>query len=337
MAGRGVDIKLGGELNEVTLNYVTKELIKRGVEDVYNLSVEEKAALWEQIPENEYGTRAYLVEEFLQYAREMARVSEFGGLHVIGSERHEARRIDNQLRGRAARQGDPGSSRFYLSMEDDLMRIFGGQQMEAMLQRIGVDEQLPMEMNMVGRLIEGAQTRVEGANFDSRKHVLEYDDVLNSQRQTIYKQRDRIFLKEDLTEDILELLESEITTRIPDEIDDIFIPNLLYWMSAIQPSFPIEKSYFPSLTYKLLLDGLQSQERQSQADIVQALLNLADNAAQAYQERIVADVRTDIARYEALIDLQYQDRVDSMQTYFEQLYYADETEQPADLEILNNV
>ncbi|MBN2046111.1 MAG: hypothetical protein JW757_13900 [Anaerolineales bacterium] len=337
MAGRGVDIKLGGELNEATLNYVTRELIKRGVENVYNLSIEEKAAIWEQIPEKEYGTRAYLVKEFLQYAHEMAKVSEIGGLHVIGSERHEARRIDNQLRGRAARQGDPGSSRFYLSMEDDLMRLFGGQQMDVMMQRLGMDEQLPLEVNMVGRIIEGAQTRVEGANFDSRKHVLEYDDVLNTQRQTIYKQRDRIFLKDDLTDDILELLENEINTRIPEEIDDIFIPNLLYWMSAIQPGFPLEKGYYPSLTYKQLLDELQSQELHSQAEIVRALLKLADNAAKAYQERIVADVQTDIERYQNLIDAQFQDRVEGMQTYFEQLYYADEAERPTDQEIISNL
>jgi len=337
MAGRGVDIKLGGELDEDIKNYTIKELIKRGNEDVYDLSLLEISQIWEKIPSKEYGTRGDMIEEFLQYTHDMDKVSELGGLHVIGSERHEARRIDNQLRGRAARQGDPGSSRFYLSMEDDLMRLFGGQQMDVMMQRLGMDEQIPLEVNMVGRIIESAQTRVEGANFDARKHVLEYDDVLNSQRQTIYKQRDRIFLKNDLTEDILELLENEINTRIPEEMDDIFIPNLLYWMSAIQPSFVIEKSHFPSLTYKQLLAGLQSQNLHTQSEIVQSLLMLANQASETYQQRVADDVVADVLRFEDLIDLQYQDRVDDMQTYFEQLYYADETERPTDLEVLNNV
>ena len=337
MAGRGVDIKLGGELFEYTKNYAIKELLKRGYEDVYDLSLQEVAQIWEQIPGNEYGPRGHIIEEFLQYTRDMVKVSEIGGLHVIGSERHEARRIDNQLRGRAARQGDPGSSRFYLSMEDELMRLFGGQQMDVMMQRLGMDEQIPLEVNMVGRIIEGAQTRVEGANFDARKHVLDYDDVLNSQRQTIYKQRDRIFLKDDLTDDILELLGNEINARIPDEIDDIFIPNLLYWMSAIQPSFDIEKSNFPSLTYKLLLDELKSKDLHTSSGIVQSLLEMADQASAAYQQRVAADAAADVLRFETLIDYQYQERVEDMQTYFEQLYYADETERPTDQDILNTI
>ena len=116
-----------------------------------------------------------------------------GGLHVIGSERHEARRIDNQLRGRSARQGDPGSSRFYLSLDDDLMRLFGGQQVDSLMQRLSIDEAIPIESGIIGRMVEQSQTRVEGANFDVRKHLLEYDDVLNSQRMRIYSQRDQVF------------------------------------------------------------------------------------------------------------------------------------------------
>ncbi len=109
----------------------------------------------------------------------MERVKQLGGLHVIGSERHEARRIDNQLRGRSARQGDPGSSRFYLSLEDDLMRLFGGEQVSGLMQRLKVDDTLPLEARLVSGIIENSQHRVEGANFDVRKHLLEYDDVLN--------------------------------------------------------------------------------------------------------------------------------------------------------------
>ena len=120
------------------------------------------------------------MNHFLKYFDDMERVKALGGLHVIGSERHEARRIDNQLRGRAARQGDPGSSRFFLSLEDDLMRLFAGQQVSSLMERLRVDDSLPLESRMVSNIVEQSQHRVEGANFDVRKHLLEYDDVLNS-------------------------------------------------------------------------------------------------------------------------------------------------------------
>ena len=141
--------------------------------------------------------------------QDMEQVRELGGLHVIGSERHEARRIDNQLRGRSARQGDPGSSRFYLSMEDELMRMFGGSQADNMMQRLKIDDALPLEVGLVPRIVEQSQTRVEGANFDVRKHLLEYDDVLNTQRTKIYAQRNRILTKDDLSEDVSDMLQAE--------------------------------------------------------------------------------------------------------------------------------
>ncbi len=119
-------------------------------------------------------------------------VAELGGLYVVGTERHESRRIDNQLRGRSGRQGDPGESRFYLSFEDDLMRVFGGERMQTWMQRLGVDDETPLESKMVSRQIESAQSRVEGYNFDSRRYVVEYDDVVNRQREVIYEERDRI-------------------------------------------------------------------------------------------------------------------------------------------------
>jgi preprotein translocase subunit SecA len=149
----------------------------------------------------------------------MERVKELGGLHVLGSERHEARRIDNQLRGRAARQGDPGSSRFYLSLEDDLMRLFGGDRVSGLMERLKVDDSLPLEVRIVGNIIESSQTRVEGSNFDVRKHLLEYDDVLNKQRGQIYGQRDRIFEKNDLSEYVNLKLESEVERRVATELE----------------------------------------------------------------------------------------------------------------------
>ncbi|HEX6304581.1 MAG TPA: hypothetical protein VFZ76_10360, partial [Anaerolineales bacterium] len=200
MAGRGVDIKLGGELAEEVIATVSRVLNKADYENPYEMSLEEQRQALVKMDPSDYGIYESEVNYFHKYIEEMARVRELGGLHVIGSERHESRRIDNQLRGRAARQGDPGSSRFYLSMEDDLMRLFGGQQADSLMQRMRIDEMMPLEMGLVGRIVEQSQGRVEGANFDVRKHLLEYDDVLNTQRSKIYAQRERIFTKDDLSE-----------------------------------------------------------------------------------------------------------------------------------------
>ena len=152
-------------------------------------------------------------------------VREAGGLHVIGTERHEARRIDNQLRGRAGRQGDPGSSQFYVSLEDDLMRIFGGEKIKVMMDRLGLPEDQPIENKLITRSIEGAQRKVEGYNFDIRKHLVEYDDVMNKHREVIYRKRRRILELQDSTEDsvkeeILEMVNREIESIINRNIED---------------------------------------------------------------------------------------------------------------------
>ena len=140
------------------------------------------------------------------------KVKSFGGLHVIGTERHEARRIDNQLRGRSGRQGDQGSSRFFVSLEDDLMRVFGGDQLQGIMQRLGVPDDQPIESGIVSKAIEGAQARIEGFNFDARKHLLEYDDVVNKHRTAVYSRRRQILKdkKDELTSRLKELIEEEI-------------------------------------------------------------------------------------------------------------------------------
>jgi preprotein translocase SecA subunit len=147
-------------------------------------------------------------------AGEREKVVEAGGLHIIGTERHEARRIDNQLRGRAGRQGDPGSSRFYLSLEDDLLRIFGADRMQNLMQRLGMEEGVPIEHRFVTRAIRNAQEKVEGHNFDMRKHLLEYDDVLNKQREVIYARRRDILTKEALRDDVIEMAEGLATDLV---------------------------------------------------------------------------------------------------------------------------
>ncbi len=130
-----------------------------------------------------------------------------GGLHILGTERHEARRIDNQLRGRSGRQGDPGSSRFYLSLEDDLMRIFAAERLSGLMQRIGMEEDEPIEHRMISRAIENAQSRVEAQNFSIRKQLIEYDDVMNQQREVIYRQRREALQGGDLKPVILDMIE----------------------------------------------------------------------------------------------------------------------------------
>ena len=137
---------------------------------------------------------------------ESEEVKKLGGLCVIGTERHEARRIDNQLRGRAGRQGDPGETQFFISLEDDVIRIFGGDKIKALMERFNIDEDTPIENALISRSIESAQSKIEGFNFDSRKHVLEYDDVLNKQRNTIYSKRDEILGRENLRDMIVPLL-----------------------------------------------------------------------------------------------------------------------------------
>ena len=189
MAGRGVDILLGGNPE-----YLTREQLKKSGADPANTSPEQFEKALEE------------VSEVTQ--KEHEAVIALEGLHVLGTERHEARRIDNQLRGRAGRQGDPGSSRFYLSLEDDLMRIFGSERISGLMARIGMGDGVPIEHNMITRAIERAQKQVEGQNFTVRKHLLEYDDVMNKQRETIYGQRRKILKGEDQHEYFVGLIES---------------------------------------------------------------------------------------------------------------------------------
>ena len=147
-------------------------------------------------------------------------VADLGGLHILGTERHESRRIDNQLRGRSGRQGDMGSSRFYLSLEDDLLRIFGAERISSVMDRIGMEEGQPIEHRLISRAIENAQKRVEGQNFDIRKHLLEYDDVMNRQRQVIYEQRKKVLKGEALWDDVEEMIEEMAEGIVPEYVDE---------------------------------------------------------------------------------------------------------------------
>ncbi len=257
MAGRGVDIKLGGELDEDTLRDTNRVLAKLGI-DPYNLTNDERYDELAKLNAEDFGIYEESIARFRTYVEDMHKIRELGGLHVIGSERHESRRIDNQLRGRAARQGDPGSSRFFLSLQDEIVRLFGGQQVENLLTRVNLlDESVPLEHGMFSKLIEQSQERVEGANFDARKHTLEYDDVLNSQRHRIYTQRDQVFQKKDLSEDIFDMLENDLDARL-EKFGEEETWALASYFDSVQPSFEIEGTLIPSFTQQLLIDELNA-------------------------------------------------------------------------------
>jgi preprotein translocase subunit SecA len=197
MAGRGTDILLGGN-PEV----MAADLLHKQGTNVLEATPEQYAAA--------------LAEAERLCAEDKEKVLAAGGLHIVGTERHEARRIDNQLRGRAGRQGDPGSSRFYLSLEDDLMRRFANDRVQGLMRTLGFDDDTALESKMVSRTIESAQTRVEGYNFDTRKHVVQYDDVINRQRETIYRERDRILRSSDLGPIVEAMLDDEVASLVAD-------------------------------------------------------------------------------------------------------------------------
>ncbi|NLF00752.1 MAG: preprotein translocase subunit SecA [Anaerolineales bacterium] len=227
MAGRGVDIKLGGDPEGVA-----RERLRREGFDLTQI----RQADWNRVLE--MARRGEQVSEVIpdRWAEVLARAASectadhervvtLGGLHILGTERHEARRIDNQLRGRAGRQGDPGSSRFYISLDDDLMRRFGGERVQGLITRLGVEDDVPIQNAWLDKSIESAQMRVEGYNFDIRKHVLEYDTVVNKQREVIYAQRREVLTATELSDQVLRMVNEEIAGLIrahaggPDPMD----------------------------------------------------------------------------------------------------------------------
>ncbi len=322
MAGRGVDIKLGGELAEEVIAAVNRVLRKVGYADPFDMTLEERRQALLKVDPSNFGIYEAEVKLFLQYFVDMERVKELGGLHVIGSERHEARRIDNQLRGRSARQGDPGSSRFYLSLQDDLMRMFGGDQVGNLMQRLSVDEALPLEVRLVSNIIEGSQTRVEGANFDVRKHLLEYDDVLNKQRQQIYSQRDRIFVKEDLSEDVADMLDAEVNKRVDMGLQDEEGPwKLIAWLEQVQPPFESQNGLFPSYGFKLILDQLSGDLRPSTLDLI-------SRAIEAESAHIQRAIETQVEKTKEALETQISEREDSLDAFFEGLRDREDSPRP---------
>ncbi len=241
MAGRGTDILLGGNPE-----YLAKEKLKKDGVELHDPEFEEKLKRVQQ----EFKTET---------DAEHDEVVKLGGLHIIGTERHEARRIDNQLRGRAGRQGDPGSSRFFLSLEDTLMKIFGGERIAKLMDFIQADEEMPIESKMVTKSIENAQKKVEAHHFDMRKHVLQYDDVLNTQREVIYRERRRILERSELKDAMLELLDEYVELVVgahidmespPESWEDNDLPELMRALAADIPMLSdIQMSEISGISY----------------------------------------------------------------------------------------
>lgn len=216
MAGRGTDIMLGGN---------SEYLAKQEMRNKYTYEeIEEATAFNETEDEKIISRRAEfrnLVEKFDKgIVDEKQKVIDAGGLKIIGTERHESRRIDNQLRGRSGRQGDPGESRFYIALDDDLMKIFGGNAIAKVYNSIGASEDMPIESRIISRAVENAQKKVEGRNFSIRKNVLQYDDVMNKQRETIYAQRREVLDGENLKDDVMNMIDSVANEIVPEYIND---------------------------------------------------------------------------------------------------------------------
>jgi len=266
MAGRGVDIKLGGDPEGVARERLRREGIDLTEIDQtrWNRVLDllrkgrDTAAIYQ---ENSGRWVEVLVEASTDCAAEREHVLKTGGLHILGTERHEARRIDNQLRGRSGRQGDPGSSRFYLSLEDELMRRFGGERVRGLMDRMGVEDDIPIQHSWLDKSIESAQMRVEGYNFDIRKHVLEYDDVVNKQREVIYDQRRQVLEATDLREQVLRMVQEEIGQVMGEHLPgpDPYDWDLRGFVGELRNFFPLPSRFDYSSWENLSLSEIGAQ------------------------------------------------------------------------------
>ncbi len=229
MAGRGTDIMLGGNADYLA----QAELRKAGYSDEV---IADATGFAEAANEEVAEARVKYAEALQKYKKEIAeeaeRVRAVGGLFILGTERHESRRIDNQLRGRAGRQGDPGETCFYLSLEDDILRLFGGERIQNMMDRMGLDEDMPIDAKMLSGAIESAQRRVESRNFEARKSVLDYDNVMNTQREVIYEQRRQVLSGQDLQESIANMIRSIIRRSVEGAVGERKHITAEDWKSA---------------------------------------------------------------------------------------------------------
>ncbi|MCI9061248.1 MULTISPECIES: preprotein translocase subunit SecA [Romboutsia] len=302
MAGRGTDIVLGGNPAFLT----KKEMKKLGYdESVINKVDSSLEGMDREGNEELFAAREKYEELYKKYKEEtkaeQEEVMKAGGLAIIGTERHESRRIDNQLRGRAGRQGDPGSSRFYISLEDDLMRLFGSERISGIVEKIGLEEDMPIEHKMLTKSIEGAQKKVEGRNFGIRKHVLQYDDVMNKQREIIYAERRRVLAGENLQEQIENMIHSLIEEGVMSYSQDGFDADRFveYMYNLFMPRGSIEASD---------IENLKTEE------VIEKVYEIAMKIYNGKEERIGSDRMREVERVILLqsVDNHWIDHIDAM-------------------------
>ena len=303
MAGRGTDIMLGGNAE-----FMAKQTMRK-LEYSEEL-IAEATGFAETDDEEIILARAKFAELNEQYKKEIEpeaeKVRSVGGLCIIGTERHESRRIDNQLRGRAGRQGDPGCSRFYISLEDDLMRLFGGERINAIMESMNFDENQPLEMKMLTKRIETAQQRIELRNFGIRKNVLNFDDVMNTQRTIIYQNRNRVLDGEDLQTSIQNMLRETITSAC----ERYLIGDIDQW------NLDGLKEYFKSFMDLGNALDIIDEDREN-ADAQTVAQNILERAQELYAEReneIGSDKMREIERFVLLrsVDTHWMDHIDAM-------------------------
>ena len=306
MAGRGTDIMLGGNAE-----YMAKsELRKQGLSD--ELIAESNSFAETENPEI-LAARAAYTEAYKRFKVETDKQAELvrqaGGLFIIGTERHESRRIDNQLRGRSGRQGDPGETRFYLSMQDDIMRLFGSERIMNMMETLGIDEDTPIDAKILSGAIENAQKTVEGRNFQSRKNVLEYDDVMNVQRKIIYEQRRQVLDGEDLQKNIQSMMRFYVDTYVASAFGEQ--PKLADKQHFFEMMTHFEPIFFPTGTWLLSDEELAALTRE-QAE--EKILSLMQRAYAKREEQFTSPVMREIERVVTLrvVDEFWMDHIDAM-------------------------
>ena len=305
MAGRGTDIMLGGKDE-----YLAKDALRReGMEEDL---IYEATAYGETQDETILAARRHFQELLQKYKAEIApeaeKVRSVGGLYILGTERHESRRIDNQLRGRAGRQGDPGTTKFVISLEDDLMRLFGGERLQALMNSMGVDENMPIEAKLLSNSIQSAQARIEGMHFEMRKNVLKYDDVMNRQREIIYSQRRRVLDGESVSDSIRKMMQEYITASVQQYLVDE--KNHEEWnLDGLRDRFMGWITDENDLRY-----SLEELRGMSRDDIAQTLLEKAEARYEA-QRQLFGESFEEIERVVLLrnVDTLWMDHIDAME------------------------
>ena len=305
MAGRGTDIMLGGNAE-----YLAKtDLRKAGMTDEL---IAEATGYAETEDEEILSARKLFAEKLRQHKEEIAgeadRVRQAGGLFIIGTERHDSRRIDNQLRGRAGRQGDPGETRFYISLEDDLMRLFGGERVTNMMERLNIDEDTPIEQKILTRAIEQAQTTVESRNFQARKSVLEYDDVMNKQREIIYGQRRQVLEGMDVKDVIMNMMNTSITHLVQNAFSGVQHLDMTSCQELLRQ---VEGVYFPKYAVRFSQEQLDAMDAQAVTD---AFTQAAAGYYQQKEDEFTAPVMREVERVVLLrvVDEYWMEHIDAM-------------------------